>query len=319
MNKRKIVLFSPSLNAVSGVSTHVRILFASDLAREYDLLHFQVGGEGRRENALQKLMRFTLSPLHLALFLLRTGAQVVHMNASLDPKSYWRDLVYSIVARLLGRRVVNQIHGGAMPQDFFRGNACLTWILRRFLVSSDVVTVLSSGELTAYRAFDSRIKVHLVPNAIDPAGLADQMRQLREEMACRGFFFIAREDQVQRSELLLIGTHHMREDHVSFARLRRRQRDLVLGDLALERRHGVRGWGGLRHLQSGVTPDGEGPRRPLVRPAQFGRDHQLADQFGDHLPLLLRVGFAPRLFPLCAHRPPVWKTCRPASMQITAN
>ena len=176
MNKRKIVLFSPSLNAVSGVSTHVRILFASDLAREYDLLHFQVGSEGRRENALQKLMRFTLSPLHLALFLLRTGAQVVHINASLDPKSYWRDLVYSIVARLLGRRVVNQIHGGAMPQDFFRGNACLTWILRRFLVSSDAVTVLSSGELSAYRTFDSRIKVHLVPNAIDPAGLADQMR-----------------------------------------------------------------------------------------------------------------------------------------------
>jgi len=63
-----------------------------------------------------------------------------------------------------------------MPQDFFGGNAFLTWLLRRFLVSSDVVTVLSSAELTAYRAFDARIKVHLVPNAIDPAGLADQMR-----------------------------------------------------------------------------------------------------------------------------------------------
>src|SRR5258708_21011746 len=79
-------------------------------------------------------------------------------------------------ARLVGRHVVNQIRGGAMPQDFFQGNPFLTWILRRFLVSSDVVTVLSSAELTAYRAFDSRIKVHLVPNAIDPAGLADQKR-----------------------------------------------------------------------------------------------------------------------------------------------
>jgi glycosyltransferase involved in cell wall biosynthesis len=152
------------------------MLFSSDLARDYDLLHFQVGSEGRGENALQKLMRFTLSPLHLALFLLRTDARVVHMNASLDLKSYWRDLAYSIVARLLGRRVVNQIHGGAMPQNLFRGNPFLTWLLRRFLVSSDVVTVLSSAELNAYRAFDSRIKVHLVPNAIDPAGLADQMR-----------------------------------------------------------------------------------------------------------------------------------------------
>ena len=171
-----VVLFGPSLVALSGVSTHLRMLFASDLSRDYDLLHFQVGSEGRRENALQKLARFTLSPLHLALFLLRTGAEIVHINASLDPKSYWRDLTYLLVARLLRRRVVNQIHGGAMPQDFFRGNALLTWILRRFLVSSDAVTVLSSAELAAYRAFDPRIKVHLVPNAIDPAGLADRVR-----------------------------------------------------------------------------------------------------------------------------------------------
>jgi glycosyltransferase involved in cell wall biosynthesis len=176
MTRRKIVLFSPSLATISGVSTHVRMLLASDLARDYDLLHFQVGSEGRSENALQKLMRFALSPFHLGLLLLRTRAEAVHINASLDRKAYWRDLAYSIVARLLGRRVVNQIHGGAMPQDFFRGNAFLTWILRRFLVSSDVVTVLSGAELAAYRAFDARIKVHLVPNAIEPAGLADQPR-----------------------------------------------------------------------------------------------------------------------------------------------
>jgi glycosyltransferase involved in cell wall biosynthesis len=170
--KHKIVLLGPSLEAVSGVSTHLRMLFASDLVLDYELLHFQVGSEGRRETALQRLMRFSFSPLHLALILMRTGAEVVHLNASLDPKAYWRDLVYSIVARLLRRRVVNQIHGGAMPQDFFRNNALLTWVLRRFLVSSDVVTVLSSAELTAYRKFDPRIRVHLVPNAIDTSGLA---------------------------------------------------------------------------------------------------------------------------------------------------
>jgi len=176
MSRHKIVLSGPSPDALSGMSTHVRMLFNSDLARDYDLLHFQVGSEGRLENALQKLLRFTLSPFQLALFLLRTGAQVVHINTSLEPKSYWRDLVYLIVARLLGRRVVNQIHGGAMPQDFFRGNAFLTWLLRRFLVASDVVAVLSRAELTAYRAFGARIRVHLVPNAVDPAGLTDQRR-----------------------------------------------------------------------------------------------------------------------------------------------
>ena len=175
-SKIKVVVFSPSLEAVSGVSTHARTLFASELARDCELLHFQVGSEGRRETVLQKLTRFMLSPFHLALILLRSGAEIVHLNVSLEPKAYWRDLVYSIVARLLGRRVVSQIHGGAMPQDFFRGNALLTWILRRFLVSSDAVSVLSSAELAAYRKFDPRIRVHLVPNAIDPSGLAGRTR-----------------------------------------------------------------------------------------------------------------------------------------------
>lgn len=175
-NKLRIVLLSPCLDAVSGVSTHVRILFASELAQDCELLHFQVGSEGRRETVLQKLMRFAFSPVHLALLLLRTRAEVVHLNASLEPKAYWRDLVYLIVAKLLGRRVVSQIHGGAMPQDFFRGNALLTWILRRFLVSSDAVSVLSNAELAAYRKFDPRIRVHLVPNAIDPSGLAGRAR-----------------------------------------------------------------------------------------------------------------------------------------------
>jgi glycosyltransferase involved in cell wall biosynthesis len=185
MNKHKIVVFGPSLEAVSGVSTHVRMLLASDLARDFEMLHFQVGSEGRRENALLKLMRFIFSPLQLALFLLRTGAEAVHINASLDPKAYWRDFAYSVVAQVLGRRVVNQIHGGPMPQDFFRGNAFLTWLLRRFLVSSDVVTVLSSAELAAYREFDARMNVHLVPNAIDPAGLADQRRSYNTDKPLR--------------------------------------------------------------------------------------------------------------------------------------
>ena len=176
MARRKIVVFAPSLQALSGVSTHARILLSSELRREFDLLHFQVGSEGRSENALQKLARLALSPLQLALLLLRTGADTVHLNASLDAKGYWRDLAYWGVARLLRRRVINQVHGGALPQEFFRGRALRTWLLRRFLVQSDAVTVLSSAELRAYRAFDARIKVRLVPNAIDPAGLLEEPR-----------------------------------------------------------------------------------------------------------------------------------------------
>lgn len=179
--KPRVVLFGPSLTAVSGVSTHVNMLIASDLARSFDLMHFQVGSEGRHETRLQKLVRFLISPFHLTLFLIRYRPAIVHMNTSLDQKAYWRDLVYLLVAKLLGRRVVNQIHGGPFPRDFFPDNVLLTWILKRMLLLSDAVTVLSSSELIAYQAFDNRINVHLVPNAINPAGLIDHPRMLNRD------------------------------------------------------------------------------------------------------------------------------------------
>jgi glycosyltransferase involved in cell wall biosynthesis len=186
--KTRVAVFSPSLEAVSGVSTHVRMLFASDLAEDFELLHFQVGSEGRRETRLRKLLRYTFSPLQLGLFLLRTRTNIVHMNTSLERNAYWRDLAYLAVSKLLRRQVVSQVHGGALPQQFFEGSLLLTNLLRRFLLWSDAVAVLSSTELAAYRAFDARTNVHLIPNAIDPAGLVDQVRSYNTDQAIRLVF-----------------------------------------------------------------------------------------------------------------------------------
>ena len=52
-----------------------------------------------------------------------------------------------------------------------------------------------------------------------------------------------------------------------------------------------------------LTPYSGGEARVQVRlrAAEFGRDHDFADQLDDHLAFLLRVDFAPGLFPLCTH------------------
>ncbi|ACV34194.1 glycosyl transferase group 1 [Candidatus Accumulibacter phosphatis] len=176
MGKVGIVLFGPSLDAVSGVSSHVKLLMASSLADRYKLMHFQVGREGRAENKWQRMARFAFSPLQLAVFLVRKKPRIVHINTSMDRKAFWRDLTYLIVARLLGCRVVNQFHSGSAPQSLF-SSPLLSSILKRFLLASHVVTVLSSGAVRSHRAFDSRIAVELVPNAIDTKGLLDVERE----------------------------------------------------------------------------------------------------------------------------------------------
>jgi glycosyltransferase involved in cell wall biosynthesis len=189
--KRKIVIFSPALNAVSGVSTHVNMLLGSCLAQRFELMHFQVGREGRAEGKLQRLARFVFSPLQLAAFLVRHGPHIVHINTSMDHKAFWRDLVYLAVARMLGRRVVNQFHSGSAPQGLF-SNPMLSFLLKRFLLASHAVTVLSSEAQRSHKAFDSRIPVELVPNAIDTTGLLEVERAPRVDGAPLKLVYVGR-------------------------------------------------------------------------------------------------------------------------------
>ena len=173
---QRVAIFSPALDAVSGVATHANMLFGSGLAQRFELMHFQAGREGRPESTLQQLARFACSPLQLAVFILRRKPCIVHINTSMDMRGFWRDLIYLIVSRALGCRVVNQVHSGSGPQSLF-SNPLLAWVLRRFLLASHVVAVLSSEAQRSYKAFDARIKVELVPNAIDTASLLEVERE----------------------------------------------------------------------------------------------------------------------------------------------
>lgn len=166
-SKIRIVLLGPSLQAVSGVSTHIKQLFASSLSRNMELLHFQVGSEGKQEATLEKLLRFLTSPWLFFVFLLRHRPAIVHINTSLEPKSYWRDLVYLFVAKMLGHKVIYQVHGGALPQAFSSGNFFITWLLRHVLYAADVVVLLADVELKAYREFVAAARLDIIANAIE--------------------------------------------------------------------------------------------------------------------------------------------------------
>jgi len=107
----------------------------------------------------------------------------VHLNTSLNLRAYWRDLAYLVVAKLCGTRVVYQVHGGLLPQHFFRGNRLLSVFLRATLRAADVIVVLAQSELTAYRAFVPAQPVVAVPNAIDCARYAALARPRSPEAA----------------------------------------------------------------------------------------------------------------------------------------
>lgn len=170
--KPVVIVLGPSRAAVSGVSTHVNLLFGSALAREFELRHFQVGSEGRTETPPRRLLRLLTGPFALAAGILQQEAAVVHINTSLNPRAYWRDLAHLLAAKLCGAHVIYQVHGGALPQQFAGGSRLLEMLLRASLGLPDAIVVLALSELAAYRDFVPGQVVVALPNSIDPTPYA---------------------------------------------------------------------------------------------------------------------------------------------------
>ncbi len=163
----RVLLLGPARNAVSGVSTHLNQLFGSTLPVSFELGHFRVGSEGRKEGKWAALLRALASPIAFAAYVASRRPRIVHLNTSIVPKAFWRDLAYFMIAKALRRRVIYQVHGGALPADFFAGRRMLSALLRRVLSSADVVVLLSRRELEAYREFAPSARLTLIANAVD--------------------------------------------------------------------------------------------------------------------------------------------------------
>lgn len=172
MKRPAVVVLGPHRAAVSGISTHLNLLLASRLADEFSLVHFQVGSEGRTESRAGRLARILMSPLALAAAILARRAEIVHINTALNTRAFWRDLAYLVVARLCGARVLYQVHGGALPQQFFPWGRAVTAVLRWMLRMADAIVVLAQIEVDAYRKFFPGQPVLLCPNGIDVARYA---------------------------------------------------------------------------------------------------------------------------------------------------
>lgn len=191
MSRPVVVLLGPSREAISGVTTHLNGLIGSRLATRFDLVHFQVGSEGRGESLPGRIARVAASPLQLAAALVRSGADILHINTSLDANAYWRDLAYLLVAKLCGARVLYQVHGGQL--DTF---AAKRGFFARFVDASlrlaDAVVVLSRAQLDAFRERLPGHPVEVVPNGVDCAAYTRYNRAAPEPAAPLRLIYIGR-------------------------------------------------------------------------------------------------------------------------------
>ncbi len=167
IQKPKILLCGPSRSSVSGVATHLNQLFDSELSNKYQLVQFQVGSEGRKDNKIQKIVRLLTSPFEFILTIIRQQPDIIHLNSSLVPKSYWRDLTYLLAAKLMRRRVIYQVHGGALPPDFLGSSRVANSFLRWSLNLPDALSLLAKIERDSYNNFNISKPIKIIPNAVN--------------------------------------------------------------------------------------------------------------------------------------------------------
>lgn len=168
--KPSVLLLGPSASAVGGGPTHMRHLLRSPLAATYDLVHFEVGSRGRESPSSEeswwvRSVRLAISPFHLAWAVLCKSPAVLHVNVSLNYKAFWRDALYVMVGKLLGRRIVYQIHGGSVDQ--FCGRPFMRSICGVLFRLPDSVVVISAIQRERFERLFRARRISLIPNAVD--------------------------------------------------------------------------------------------------------------------------------------------------------
>ena len=179
MPRPVILVCGPSPDAVGGGPTHMRNLWASPLAAEFELVRFETGSRGAEspatdEPALAMLWRLLTSPFRLAATLLGRRPAVVHLNTSVDPKGFWREIPHLVVCRLLGARVVYQIHGGTV--DALAPGGWMRSLARTVFGWPEALVLLSSVENAQFERLGGVRRTVVIPNAVDTAAFRGRDR-----------------------------------------------------------------------------------------------------------------------------------------------
>lgn len=188
--KPSVLLLGPSASAVGGGPTHMRHLLRSPLTAAYDLIHFEVGSRGRESPSSEESwwvrgLRLAISPFHLAWAVFRKSPAVLHVNVSLNYKAFWRDALYVMVGKLLGRRIVYQIHGGSVDQ--FCGRPFMRTICGMLFRLPDSVVVISAVQLERFERLFRARRITLIPNAVDLTEFDGELPPKSPVRASHGF------------------------------------------------------------------------------------------------------------------------------------
>jgi len=127
-------------DARGGVSNYYRQLRGRFTVPVY---HFLVGRTLGENGRLQRTMRRLADYWKFETLLKKNSIDLVHLNPSLDPKSFIREGLFAVLARAHKKKVIVFFHGWKKPCEV-RIERYFLWVFNRFYGKADALIVLSN-------------------------------------------------------------------------------------------------------------------------------------------------------------------------------
>ncbi len=151
-----------------GIEIGVVMLLASSVAQKY---HMQFFNTARRRDpsrsVWQRLDYQIRSFAKFAYTVISRRPQIVHVKASWGAVNYSQSVGYCLIARLLGKRVLLQLHGGAFDTWYHSLSMPARWAVRASLSWASEVIVLSQYWRDMVAKLVPNRPIHIVPNGVE--------------------------------------------------------------------------------------------------------------------------------------------------------
>jgi glycosyltransferase involved in cell wall biosynthesis len=170
-----VIITGPPVNAVSGISTHVRLLLESAVCSRFRVAVLCAGSGGLNEGIVRQMLRRVRTPLRFFAMAALWRPSIVHINTSLNPRSFPRDAALLLLAWLTRCPVIWQVHGGAWILDLEQSNRTALAILKLFLMLPRRVVVICQQDELGYGRLVAADRLRRISNAVQvPELLRDE-------------------------------------------------------------------------------------------------------------------------------------------------
>ncbi len=180
-----IFVLGPDIGDVGGVSTHLAQMFSSSLSADFRLIHFLTGSGGRRENRRRKLWRAINSPVQLVAATARHRPRIMHINSAPDPKAFWRDAVYLVLAKSMGRQAILEMHGSHLPTAYGGRSRVRQAAIRGILRLANRIVLVSESDFVAYQNYDPHLSAVIIPNAVEVPAVTPPRKPVSDDASLK--------------------------------------------------------------------------------------------------------------------------------------